>query len=69
MPDFAIAEAYFIGAMMILILVICSVAVYFFFRQLKREKADTQSRKEQEKAKKRIFQEIQEIFYGRNLHI
>lgn len=46
MPDFAIAEAYFIGAMMILILIICAAAVFFFFRQLKREKNMAKIRKE-----------------------
>jgi hypothetical protein len=39
MPFISLAEAYFIGAMMILILIICAVAVFIFFRQLKREKA------------------------------
>ena len=38
MPTASLAELYFIGAMMILILIVCAVSVFFFFRQLKREK-------------------------------
>jgi cbb3-type cytochrome oxidase subunit 3 len=44
------AEIYFIGAMMILILVISFVTVFFFFRQYKKEMRDrkaTASMKEQ----------------------
>lgn len=41
MPNGAIAEVYFIAAMMILICVICAAAVFVFFRQLKREKNST----------------------------
>lgn len=37
MSNSAYAEIYFITAMMILILVICSVAVYFFFKTYKKE--------------------------------
>ena len=37
MPNIATAEIYFISLMMILILVICTVATFFFFRQYKRE--------------------------------
>lgn len=38
MPNAAVAEFYFIAAMMILIMVISGVAVYFFFRQYNLEK-------------------------------
>lgn len=38
MPNQATAEIYFISAMMILILVVCGASVFFFFRQMKREK-------------------------------
>ena len=37
MPTSATAELYFIAGAMVLIFIICAVAVYIFFRQLKRE--------------------------------
>jgi len=40
MSTSAVAEIYFIGAMMILILVISFVTVFFFFRQYKKEMRD-----------------------------
>ncbi len=43
---------YFMGAMMILILVICAVACFFFFRQLKREKNAARIAKEQKNLEK-----------------
>lgn len=46
MPNASLAEIYFIGAMMVLILVICGVSMYFFFRQLKLEKNDAKILKE-----------------------
>lgn len=42
MPNSWLAEIYFISAMMILILVGSGVAVFFFFRTFKREKAQRQ---------------------------
>lgn len=47
MPGSAAAEIYFIAAMMILILIICGVAVYFFARTYKREMAEKQRRAEE----------------------
>lgn len=38
MPNSALSEVYFIAAMMILILIICGVAVYFFFKTFYKEK-------------------------------
>lgn len=38
--------------MMILILVICAVAVFFFFRQMKREKGNAEKLKEFKKLEK-----------------
>lgn len=38
MPTTETAELYFIAGAFVLILVICAVATYVFFRQLKREK-------------------------------
>lgn len=38
MSKSSLAEIYFMGAMMLLILVICGVACFFFFRQMRREK-------------------------------
>ncbi len=40
MSNAAVAELYFIAAMMILILIVSSVATYLFFRQYKIEKRD-----------------------------
>jgi H+/gluconate symporter-like permease len=40
MSNTELAEFYFIGAMMIVILILCVVSVYIFFRQLKREKGE-----------------------------
>jgi heme/copper-type cytochrome/quinol oxidase subunit 2 len=40
MSNSAWAEIYFMTAMMILILILCVVSVYIFFRQLKREKGE-----------------------------
>ncbi|MGI8639223.1 MAG: hypothetical protein ACR2MG_04645 [Pyrinomonadaceae bacterium] len=44
MSNSALAEIYFIAAMMILIFIICGVAVYFFFRTYKKEMAEKQKR-------------------------
>jgi uncharacterized protein YpmB len=38
MPNSATAELYFIASMMILILVVCGVACYFFFKTFRRER-------------------------------
>lgn len=46
MPGSADAEIYFIAAMMILILIICGVAVYFFARTYKKEMAEKRQRNE-----------------------
>lgn len=40
MSNSAVAELYFMGAMMIIILIISTVATYLFFRQYKIEKRD-----------------------------
>lgn len=47
MPYSGVAEMYFIAAMMILILVVCVVAVYFFVRTYKREMAEKEEAKRQ----------------------
>ncbi len=46
MSNSALAEIYFIAAMMILIFIISGVAVYFFFRQYKKEKIQKAKLKE-----------------------
>ncbi|MBA2736383.1 MAG: hypothetical protein H0U50_06280 [Pyrinomonadaceae bacterium] len=46
MPNYSLAEIYFISAMMILITVGSFIAVFFFFRTYKREKAQNQIEKE-----------------------
>jgi phosphotransferase system glucose/maltose/N-acetylglucosamine-specific IIC component len=52
MPNSALAEVYFIAAMMILILIICGVSVYFFFKTFYKEKRFKEKLKEAEKRKK-----------------
>ncbi|QYO65346.1 hypothetical protein [Leptolyngbya sp. 7M] len=42
MPGSADAELYFIVGMMVLILIICGVAVYVFFRQYRKEMREKQ---------------------------
>lgn len=44
MPGYAVAEIYFIAAMMVLILVISGVAVYFFARTYKKEMREKRER-------------------------
>ena len=51
MPNASRAEIYFIAAMMILIFVISTVAVYFFFITYKKEKAEKLKRIEKQKTK------------------
>ncbi|HUF03928.1 MAG TPA: hypothetical protein VMM38_07110 [Aridibacter sp.] len=41
MPTTETAEFYFIAGAFVLILIVCAVAAYVFFRQLKREKSNT----------------------------
>ncbi len=50
MSNSALAEIYFIAAMMILIFIISGVAVYFFFRTYKKEMGDRKKRDEKRKA-------------------
>lgn len=40
MPNSATAELYFIVAMMVLILIVCVAAVYFFIKTYKKEMRD-----------------------------
>ena len=47
MTNAATAEAYFIGAMMILILILSVSATYIFFRQYHREKRNKEQINEQ----------------------
>lgn len=44
MPGYAVAEVYFIAAMMVLILIISGVAVYFFARTYKKEMREKRER-------------------------
>jgi flagellar basal body-associated protein FliL len=44
MPPSGRAEIYFIVAMMVLILVVCSVAVYVFFKTYKKEMKEKRER-------------------------
>ncbi|CAN5732036.1 hypothetical protein BH24ACI2_BH24ACI2_12170 [soil metagenome] len=54
MSNSALAEIYFIAAMMILTFIISGVAVYFFFRTFKKEKAEKQMRIEKRNPKSKI---------------
>ncbi len=47
MSNSALAEIYFIAAMMILICIISGVAVYFFFKTYKKEKLQKEHREKQ----------------------
>jgi len=49
MPGSARAEIYFIAAMMILILIICSVAVFHFFKTYKKEMREKNAKVEGKK--------------------
>jgi len=46
MSNSALAEIYFIAAMMILIFIISGVAMYFFFRTYKKEKLQKEKREQ-----------------------
>ena len=59
MSNSALAEIYFITAMMILIFVICGVAVYFFFKTYKKEMKDKAKREEHKKASQNQKSNIQ----------
>ena len=52
MPVASRAEFYFIAAMMFLILVLCTAAVYIFFKTYRKEMREKQQRIEREKAVK-----------------
>ena len=51
MTNSQLAELYFIAAMMIMLLIFGIGAVYIFFRQLKREKAESAKFKKTKKEK------------------
>lgn len=52
MTDSAVAELYFIAAMMILTLILSIAATYFFFRQYNLEKKNKEKINEQARAEK-----------------
>ena len=52
MSNSSLAEIYFIAAMMLLIVVGCAVAVFFFVRTFKREKAERQTELEKKQRQK-----------------
>jgi hypothetical protein len=45
MPGAGRAELIFIAAMMILILIVCGISVFFFFKTYKKEMRDKEERK------------------------
>lgn len=57
MTNAATAEAYFIGAMMILILILSVSATYIFFRQYHREKNNKEQINEQARAEAKKYAE------------
>ena len=52
MPGSGRAEIYFITSMMIHILIICAVALYFFFKTYKKEMLEKEARKQEREIKK-----------------
>ena len=52
MPVTGRSELYFIAAMMVLILVICAVAIYYFFKTYKKEMKEKELRIAEKRAKK-----------------
>ncbi len=52
MTNSSLAEIYFIAAMMLLICLGCGVAVFFFVRTFKREKAERQKEIEKKRREK-----------------
>ncbi len=52
MPGAERAEIYFIGAMMVLILILSVAAVYIFIRQYKKEMRERKARQEKKAAQK-----------------
>lgn len=59
MSNSAVAELYFIGAMMILILIISTVATYLFFRQYKiemreKERINAEAKRQKEAMKQKV---------------
>jgi flagellar basal body-associated protein FliL len=59
MPYSGVAEMYFIVAMMILILIVCGLAVFFFFKTYKREKAEKETEAKRKSAVQNPKSEIQ----------
>jgi cbb3-type cytochrome oxidase subunit 3 len=54
------AEFYFVAGMMVLILIICAVAVYAFFRTYKKEQADREREKRHiERNKQQVETEVE----------
>ncbi|MBS1792548.1 MAG: hypothetical protein JSS81_01770 [Acidobacteria bacterium] len=51
MPNSGLAEIYFIAGMMVVILIVCSVTVYFFFKTYKKEMREREKQKTEAKRK------------------
>lgn len=49
MPNSGLAEIYFIAGMMVLILIVCAVAVYAFFKTYAKEKRDREQHEAERK--------------------
>lgn len=60
MPGTGRAEIYFITAMMVMILVICAVAVYFFFKTYKKEMKEKELRIAEKKVKRARDESVNE---------
>jgi len=57
MPGAGRAEVYFIAAMMILILVICGVSVFFFFKTYRKEMREKEERLTKKSAEQSVSAE------------
>ena len=49
-----LGEVYFVAGMMILILILCAVATYLFFKTYYKEKAESEKARAKKEAKKEI---------------
>ncbi len=56
MSNSALSEIYFVAGMMVLILILCAVATYLFFKTYYKEKAEMEKTKNEKLSKKKEVQ-------------
>jgi len=56
MSNSALSEIYFVAGMMVLILILCAVATYLFFKTYYKEKAEMEKAKKEKSEKKEEMQ-------------